>query len=124
MKRIHWMAAGGALALAMAAGADTGAASTPSLPAGWDISNPVGGLPAYATCGHTARYNYSSIAVDWAVNGVVVAYDVIGINHTNDGSPYTLSVGQVSGGTFSASYSETFYPGEPEEDLGPTCKSM
>jgi hypothetical protein len=122
MKRIHWMAA--SVALALVAGADTGTASTPSLPFSWDISNPVPHLPSYATCGHSVRYNYSSIAMDWAVNGVVVAHDVNGINHTNDGSPYTLSVGQASGSTFTAFYSETFYPGDPEGELGPACKFM
>ncbi|HST58350.1 MAG TPA: hypothetical protein VLK84_06680 [Longimicrobium sp.] len=118
MKRIHWMAA--SVALALAAGADTGTASTASLPFTWDISNPVAGLPAYETCGHSVWYNQSSLPVDWAVNGVVVALDVNGINHTNDGSPYTLSVGQVSGGVFTASYSETFYPSE----LARPCKVM
>ncbi len=119
--RIRYLALG--VALAVAAGAETGTASTASLPLGWDISNPAV-IPANGTCGHTARYNYSSVSVDWAVDGVVVALDEVGINHTNDGSPYTLSVGQVSGGVFSASYSETFYP-EPEGgELSRTCRSM
>lgn len=122
MKRSHWIV----LAAALIGGSQAAIASTagdgtaPVL--GYDISNPAM-LPANETCGHSARYNYSSVQVDWAVNGVVVAYDQYGINHTNDGSPYTLSIGQVSGGTFNAYHSETFYPQVYDDDLA-ACRSM
>lgn len=121
MKRHHWITS--ALALALAGGAAATATPPAARAAGtlvYDISNPAF-IPAYETCGHIARYGYSSVSVDWAVNGVVVAQDEIAINHTNDGSPYTLSIGQVSGGTFSAYHSETFYP---SDELGPACRSM
>lgn len=121
MKRNHWMAM--ALVLALATGADAGIASTSSLPLGWDISNPAA-IPAYETCGHIAWHDYGSISVDWAVDGVVVAEDEYAINHTNDGSPYTVSIGEVSGGTFSAYYSETFYPQPSGGELSRTCRSM
>lgn len=123
MKRSHWIPA----ALALAAGVEATSASPPAAgaarTAGYDISNPAF-IPAYDTCGHIARYNYSSVSVDWAVDGVVVAEDEVAINHTNDGSPYTVSIGQVSGATFSAYHSETFYPQPPEDEPGPACRSM
>lgn len=123
MKRQHWTAA--ILALVLAAGAQATSASpsagAPARASGYDISTPPY-IPAYETCGHIAWYNMSSVSVDWAVDGVVVAEDEIAINHTNDGVPYTISIGQVSGGTFSASYSETFYPSD--DDPGRMCRSM
>lgn len=122
MKRSYWIALAAAL-LGLGSQAAIASAGTdgPAPALGYDISNPPM-LPANATCGHTARYNYSSVQVDWAVNGVVVAYDTYGINHTNDGSPYTLSIGQVSGGTLNVYHSETFYP-QADDDFA-SCRSM
>ncbi|HEX6037543.1 hypothetical protein [Longimicrobium sp.] len=70
-------------------------------------------VTAGETCGHWASLDGSPLSsVDWAVNGVVVAQDASGMNYLNDGSPYTVSIGEVSGGVFSAWYSEEFTPQE------------
>jgi hypothetical protein len=124
MKRGHWMVL--AAALVALAGSQAAVASTRADGAAaavtYDISNPAM-LPAYETCGHIAWRDYGSFEADWAVDGVVVAYDEYAINHTNDGSPYTVSIGQVSGGTFTAYYSETFYP-QVYDDPFAACRSM
>lgn len=123
MKRIHGIVLAAAL---LGAGSQTAIASAAAdgagAPLGYDISNPAM-LPANETCGHIAWHDYGSIPADWAVNGVVVAYDEYAINHTNDGSPYTLSIGQVSGGTFTSYHSETFYPQVYDDDFA-ACRSM
>lgn len=77
---------------------------------GWDIVAQ-STIPAYETCGHYATYNGSGVgSVDWAVNGGVVELGASGINVTNNGWPYTVSVGVYSGGFFYEYYGETFYP--------------
>lgn len=77
----------------------------------YDIVTQVG-IPANARCGHYAWNDGNGMWwLDWAVNGVVVVENAqSGINYLNDGSPYTVSFGEVSGGVFTAWYSETFYP--------------
>lgn len=78
--------------------------------AGWDIVTQ-SFIPDNETCGHYATYDGDFMSgYDWAVNGTVVAQDVDGINYTNNGSAYTVSVGEVDGGVFYPFYSETFYP--------------
>jgi hypothetical protein len=123
MKRSHWILLAAAL---VGAGSQTAIASAAAGGAGdalgYDISKPAM-LPANETCGHIGWHDYGSIEADWAVNGVVVAYDEYGINHTNDGTPYTLSIGQVSGGTFTSYYSETFYPQVYDDEFA-ACRSM
>ncbi len=113
MKRTPWIAVPLALTLAVVAHAAGGAhaAEAVAMPraAGYDIHSST--IPAYETCGHWATNNGVGVwTLDWAVNGTVVAEDAEAINYTNNGSPYTVSIGQVSGGVFSAYYSETFYP--------------
>jgi hypothetical protein len=111
MKRNHWIAVG--LALTVAAGAQAAARSSVDAPRtlSYDIITQ-NYIPANETCGHYATNNGNfAWGLDWAVNGSVVAEDAdSGINYTNDGSPYTVSIGEVSGGSFTAYYSETFYP--------------
>jgi hypothetical protein len=101
------------IGLAMAAAADATVRSAADTPAAlnYDIVTQ-NGIPAGETCGHYATYYGSGVSgLDWAVDGVVVAEDAdSGINYTNDGSPYTVSIGYVSGSSFTAYYSETFYP--------------
>lgn len=109
MKRSHWMVLGATLALAASAHA-TARSLDAARAMGYDIVTQ-NGIPANATCGHAVLYDGDAVLVDWAVNGVVVAQDVEGVNYTNDGAPYTVAVGQVSGGLFTEYYSEIFYPG-------------
>jgi hypothetical protein len=81
-----------------------------TLGSGWDI---VGQniIPAYATCGHYATYDGLPVsALDWEVDGTLVAQNADGINYTNSGSAYTVSAGDWDGSAFTAYYSETFYP--------------
>jgi hypothetical protein len=109
MKRSPWIALG--VALVVAAGAQATARSVDAPRAvSYDIVAQFV-IPANETCGHYATYGGSSVSgLDWAVNGSVVAEDADGINYANDGSAYTVSIGEVSGGSFYAYYSETFYP--------------
>ncbi|HSU16683.1 hypothetical protein [Longimicrobium sp.] len=68
-------------------------------------------IPAGATCGHYATYDGMPVyGLDWEVDGVLVAQDVDGINYTNSGSAYTVSIGDWDGSAFTTYYSETFYP--------------
>lgn len=107
MARSYWIVAG--LLLAGAANASTSA----DAPRGqaYDIVTQAS-IPAGASCGHYAWNDGNGMwGLDWAVNGVVVEENAqSGINWQNNGSPYTVSFGEVSGGVFSAWYSETFYP--------------
>jgi hypothetical protein len=109
MKKSHWTALG--LALAVAAGAEAAARPVDAPRAlGYDIVTQVT-IPANETCGHYATSNGTPVGgLDWAVNGGVVAEDADGINYQNDGSPYTVSIGEVNGSSFTTYYSETFYP--------------
>ena len=111
MKRSHWMFLGIGLAVAAAADATVRSAADTPAALNYDIVAQ-NGIPAGETCGHYATYYGSGVSgLDWAVDGVVVAEDAdSGINYTNDGSPYTVSIGYVSGSSFTAYYSETFYP--------------
>ncbi len=107
MTRYTWM-----LPIVLLAG--TTGASAPGATArdfAYDIVTQVS-IPAGASCGHAPWNGGNSMgAMDWAVDGVVVAEDVYGgINYQNTGVPYTVAFGEVSGGVFSAWYSETFYP--------------
>ena len=68
-------------------------------------------IPDNETCGHYATYDGSSVyGLDWAVNGSLVAEDADGIDYANNGSPYTVSIGDWDGSSFTSYYSETFYP--------------
>lgn len=81
-----------------------------TLGSGWDIVTQTW-IPANATCGHYATYDGSAVVgLDWRVNGSVVALDAEGIDYTNNGSAYTVSVGEWDGSSFTSYYSETFYP--------------
>ncbi|HST58351.1 MAG TPA: hypothetical protein VLK84_06685 [Longimicrobium sp.] len=107
MTHASWM-----LPLALVAG--TAAASAPDAKApafGYDIVTQVS-IPAGVSCGHYPWDNGNGVgAVDWAVDGVVVAENVSsGINYQNNGVPYTVAFGEVNGGVFTEWYSETFYP--------------
>jgi hypothetical protein len=88
--------------------APEGAVPRATLSSGWDITNQ-STIPANTTCGHIAQSDGSTV-VDWTVDGVLYAQDVSQINYTNTGSPYTLALGDYSGGVFTEYYSETFYP--------------
>lgn len=44
---------------------------------------------------------------------MVVAQDQESVNYTSDGSPCTVSIGEVSGSTFTEWYPEILYPDEP-----------
>lgn len=109
MMRVHRVAV--ALALPVAASAHAAATGAPNAPrqSGYDIQTTFT-ITANASCGHWATYGGSSAIVDWAVNGVVVAHDASGVNFTNDGSPYTVSIGEASGSTFSEYHAEVFNP--------------
>lgn len=117
MKRLSWLlvpliavAAACADATAPSARAPEHAVPRATLGAGWDIVTQ-NFIPDNETCGHYATYDGAFMSgYDWAVNGTVVAENVDGINYTNDGSPYTVSVGEVDGGVFYPFYSETKYP--------------
>lgn len=109
MKRSHWTLLGAALVIAAGADATIRSVATPAREY-YDIVAQ-NTIPANETCGHYATYYGSPLSgLDWAVNSSVVAEDADGINYTNDGSPYTVSIGSVSGGSFTEYYSETFYP--------------
>lgn len=113
MKRSHWMIVAAALTLAAGADATARPVDAPRA-ASYDIAAQVY-IPDGETCGHYATYGGSvAYGLDWAVNGTVVAQDADGLNWTNDGSPYTIAIGQVSGGSFTSYYSETFYPIESD----------
>lgn len=120
MNRNPWIVLG--LALTMAGGADATARSVAAPRAiSYDIVAQTV-IPANETCGHYATYNGSGVTgLDWAVNGSVVAYDADGINYTNDGSAYTVAVGEVNGGYFTEYYSEIFYPVTPGRPGGMAC---
>lgn len=108
MTRLTWM-----LPLVLLAGTASASAPSADAPRGmsYDIVTQVG-IPAGASCGHYAWSNGNGIwGLDWAVDGVVVEENAqSGINWQNSGVPYTVSFGEVSGGVFTAWYSETFYP--------------
>lgn len=117
MKRSHWIAIGTALALAGGAQAAPRSVDGPR-PFSYDIVAQ-NSIPANETCGHYGTNGgYPVSGVDWAVNGVVVAYAADGINYANDGSPYVVAFGQESGGVFTEWYSEWFYP-QPHTGGGP-----
>jgi hypothetical protein len=110
MKRAYWMALG--LVITVAAGAQATARPAKTPPArAYDIVTQ-DSIPANTSCGHYAWDNGNGIwGLDWAVNGVVVEENAqSGINYLNDGSPYTVAFGEVSGGVFTEWYSEMFYP--------------
>ncbi len=102
--------------------APEGAVPHAALGAGFDIHNQIG-IPANKTCGHYATYDGNVVSGDWAVDGVVVAQGVTGIDYTNNGSPYTVSFGSYSGGVFSAYYSESYYP-YPQGEIEAECLSL
>jgi hypothetical protein len=108
MTRYTWIFIG--VLLAGTAGASAAFARTPRAQA-YDIVTQAT-IPAGASCGHYAWNDGNGMwGLDWAVNGVVVEENAqSGINYQNDGSPYTVAFGEVSGGVFTAWYSETFYP--------------
>lgn len=113
MKRNHWMILGATLALAASADAAARPVDAPRAMS-YDIRAQIY-IPDGEMCGHYGTYDGSMVfGLDWAVNGTVVAQDVNGLDWTNDGSPYTIAIGQVSGGSFTAYYSETFYPIESD----------
>lgn len=117
--------------VALAACADTtapdarvpeGAVPLASFGAGFDIHNQVA-IPANTTCGHYVTYDGNPVSGDWAVDGVLVAQGVSGIDYANNGSPYAVSFGSYSGGTFSAYYTEVFYP-EPQSEPEMQCLTL
>ena len=112
MKRQTCIALG--LVLAAAGGTRAAAATAPNAPSAFSYDIRADFIvTAGETCGHWATYNGGSAGLlDWAINGVVVAQDQESVNYTNDGSPYTVSIGEVSGSTFTEWYSEIFYPEE------------
>ena len=93
-----------------------------SFGSGFDIHAQIS-IPANKTCGHYATYDGNVVTGDWAVDGVLVAQGVSGVDYTNTGSPYTVSFGSYSGGVFSAYYSETFYP-QPQGEPAMECLSL
>ena len=110
MKRWTWMALG--VVLAAAAAIRAAADDAPKAPRafGYDIHADFI-VTAGATCGHWATYDGGPAGLlDWTVNGVLVAQDAASVNYTNDGSPYTVAVGEVGGGGFTEYHAETFYP--------------
>jgi hypothetical protein len=102
--------------------APEGAVPRASFGAGFDIHAQVW-IPANKTCGHYATYDGNMVSGDWEVDGVLVAQGVTGIDYTNTGAPYAVSFGSYSGGTFSAYYTEIFYP-QPQSEPAMECLSL